>query len=105
MSAAEVAKETFWHKKLVRDIDVQKGLERIIVIGDSQGSLKANLSPVSHRRAKRIDERRHFIRDEVKKGSIKFARCDTDEMITDFLTKGAPRQKQEFCSKGVGLAD
>ena len=48
-----------------------------------------------HGRAKHIDIKFHFIRDQVSRGAIKLEYCPTDQMIADILTKGLTREA--FC--------
>eukprot|EP00172_Hildenbrandia_rubra_P000619 Plantae.Rhodophyta-Hildenbrandia_rubra.ctg13334.p1 GENE.Plantae.Rhodophyta-Hildenbrandia_rubra.ctg13334~~Plantae.Rhodophyta-Hildenbrandia_rubra.ctg13334.p1 ORF type:complete len:268 (+),score=34.54 Plantae.Rhodophyta-Hildenbrandia_rubra.ctg13334:365-1168(+) len=105
MAAAEVGKEVIWLKKLLKDLKASMESGCIVINWDNQGSLKLIKSPVDHRRAKHIDVRFHFIRNEEMKGSMEFICCSAEDMIADSLTKAAPCQKQEKCSEGMGLRD
>ena len=60
-------------------------------------------NPVNHGRAKHIDIKYHFIRDEVAKGTVRIKYLPTDEMLADALTKGLAGPKHGELTKKMGL--
>ena len=65
------------------------------ILEDNQSSIAMARNPQFHGRAKHIDIRHHFIREEVKIGTIELEYCPTHEMVADMLTKGLAQQR--FC--------
>ncbi|XP_019257707.1 PREDICTED: uncharacterized protein LOC109235918 [Nicotiana attenuata] len=47
-------------------------------------------------RSKHIDIRHHFIRELVAKGLIELKHCNTEEQVTDILTKALPPAKHNY---------
>ena len=52
-------------------------------------------NPQFHGRAKHIDIKHHFVREQVSNGTIELKYCSTHEMVADMLTKGLAQQ--QFC--------
>ena len=50
-------------------------------------------NPQLHGRAKHIDIKYHFIREQVNSGTIELKYCQSEKMIADILTKGLPREQ------------
>ena len=64
-----------------------------MILEDNQSAISMSKNPQFHGRTKHIEIKYHFIREQVKKGSIELKYCPTEEMIADMLTKGLPRDK------------
>ena len=65
-------------------------------------------NPQFHGRAKHIDIKHHFIREQVSQGNVKLEYCPTTEMTADILTKGLSRESfDKLCEKSgvVELTD
>ena len=45
-------------------------------------------NPQNHGRAKHIDIKYHFIREQITSGKIKFEFCKSEEMVANEFTKG-----------------
>lgn len=52
-------------------------------------------NPQFHGRAKHIDIRHHFVREQVANGTIKLDYCSTTDMTADIMTKGLARD--QYC--------
>ena len=65
------------------------------IFEDNQSTIAMAKNPQFHGRAKHIDIRHHFVREQVSDGTIKLTYCPTGEMVADMLTKGLPQQP--FC--------
>ena len=105
VAAAEVCKEVIWYRKLLKELDTEQVSGCITVNYDSQSCIKLIKNPVFYKRSKHIDVRYHFVREKVQEGSLKFAYCNTKDMVADALTKVVPFPKQVLCVVGMGPAD
>jgi len=102
---SEAAKEAKWHQLLLNELKCNESDVRPTLIhGDNTGALSLAENPEHHNRAKHIDIRQHYIRQEVENGSITLAYIPTDKMVADGLTKPLPGSKhQEFITQlGLG---
>ena len=72
---------------------------------DNKSAICLAKNPQFHGRSKHIDIRYHFIRDEIKKGTIEVKYCKTEDMIADMLTKALYRLKFENFRDMAGVRD
>ena len=85
---SETAKEAKWHQNLLDQLGYTgSDVHPVTLFGDNTGALSLAENPEHHRRAKHIDIRQHFIRQEVQNGSIQLAYVPTSKMAADGLTK------------------
>ncbi|GKE17159.1 retrovirus-related pol polyprotein from transposon TNT 1-94, partial [Tanacetum coccineum] len=74
-------------------------------LGDKLVSCAISLccNNVQHSRAKHIDIRHHFIREEVEKCVVELYLVATDYRLTDIFTKALPRERFEFLLPRLGM--
>ena len=70
---------------------------------DNQSALQVAKNLEHHGRMKHLDLRYYWLRDEVKKGSIRLEHIRTDEMPADLLTKSLQRIKVQRFAEMMGL--
>ena len=102
MALTIAVKESFWLKGILRDFGIKQ--EAVAIGCDNNSALCLAKHQVYHERSKHIDERLHFIREEIEKGMVKVFKKDTAENPTDMLTKPLPKAKLELCMKLVNLS-
>ena len=66
-----------------------------IIYEDNQSAIAMTKNPQFHGRAKRIDIKYHFLREQVNAGNVKLQYCPTNEMTADMFTK--PLSREQFC--------
>ena len=93
LSAA--VQEGLYLTQLINDIKVGINQNSILIFEDNQGTIALSKNPVNRSRAKHIDIKYHFIRDEVNKGKVVLEYCPTGEMVADVMTKPTTRCKME----------
>lgn len=94
MSAA--AQESVWLRQLISELtNSLLGINPVLIYEDNQAAIAMARNPQFHGRAKHIEIKHHFIRDQVARGTIKLEYCPTSQMIADILTKGLSRDS--FC--------
>ena len=67
----------------------------MLIYEDNQSAIAMTKNPKFHGRAKHIDIKHHFIRQQVAQGTIMFEYCPTVKMVANILTKGLSRET--FC--------
>ena len=103
MSLAACTQEGKFLKSLINDM-LGKSLDDLTLYCDNQGSLELAKNPVHHQRSKHIDIRYHFVRDEVKLGSVKLMYVPSEQNIADIFTKPINSVKtQKFRSLLMGM--
>lgn len=86
MALASAAQEAVWIRQLLSSLR-HKSIATVI-FEDNQSAICMAKNPQFHGRAKHIDIKFHFVREQVSKGIIKLEYCKTEDMIADMLTKG-----------------
>ena len=92
MALASAAQEAIWMQQLVGDME-NKSTSPIMIYEDNQSAICMTKNPQFHGRAKHIDIKFHFIREQVEKGTVNLKYCPSEEMIADMLTKGLSKDK------------
>ncbi len=73
------------------------------IMEDNQSSIAMAKNPQFHERAKHIDIRHHFVREQVASETVKLEYCPTHEMVADMLTKRLAQQRFCLLRKKAGL--
>ena len=60
---------------------------------------------MNHERSKHIDVRFHFIRDHVKKGSVKLVHVASQDQVADIFTKLLLKVLFDKYKKMIGMMD
>ena len=102
IASSNATREAIWLRTLLSELDFPQ-VTATIIHSDSAGSIALSNNPVSHSRAKHIDIRYHFIRDQIDRGNIKLEYVSTKDMIADILTKALPRDAFEKCREKLGV--
>ena len=74
-----------------------------MVGADNQGAIKIACNDVVNERSKHIEARYNFLRDHVKKGTVKLPYVEMAKMVADVMTKLLERQKNNFFREAMGL--
>ena len=73
------------------------------ILEDNQSSIAMARNPQFHGRAKHIDIKHHFVREQVSNGSIELQYCPTNDMLADILTKGLAQQQYSILRERAGI--
>lgn len=94
MALSCAAQESIWMRRLNSELgNPPQG--PTIILEDNQSAIAMAKNPQFHGRAKHIDIRHHFVREQVSDGTIELKYCPTREMVADILTKGLAQE--QFC--------
>ena len=96
VAMASAAQESVWLRQLITELTDSSATESpTLIYVDNQSAIAMTRNPQFHGRAKHIDIKNHFIREQVAQGTIILEYCPTTEMVADILTKGLSRES--FC--------
>ncbi len=101
IAASEVAKEGFWFKKFIAELDVMSS-DAITLHCDNNGAIALAKEPRSHQKSKHIERRFHLIRDYVEKKYVEVQRVDSADNVADPFTKQLSHQKTEVHLEKMG---
>ena len=104
IALAEAAKEAIWLKRFLEEL-LSTTLVALEIHEDNHSAGILAEHPSYHPRTKHIDVRWHYIRERVGAGELKIRLTPSALMVADFLTKGVPVAKHEWCAKEMGLTD
>lgn len=99
ISMADLSREILFLRAILEELLGTIG--KVPISSDSQSAISLTVNEMVNRRTKHIDMRHHLCRDLVQKGIIEFRFCPGTDNIADVMTKPLPRQKHEFCVKGI----
>ena len=89
-------------RKLLSDLfDLQ--LDLTCIYCNNQSCVKLLENPMFHDKSKNIEIKYHYIRDMVQRGAMKLQYVETEEQITDVLTKPLARVKFEYFKERLGV--
>ena len=94
VALSSATQESVWLRRLFADLGIPP--EGPTVINeDNQSTIAMTKNPQYHGRAKHIDIKHHFIKEQVSEGAIVLKYCPSEEMTADILTKSL--SKEPFC--------
>ncbi len=102
MALASATQEAVWMRKLLTDLQT-KTEKPTVIFEDNQSAIFMAKNPQYHGRAKHIDIKYHFIRDQIANGVINLKYCNTDDMVADMFTKGLSGEQFKKLRQLAGL--
>ena len=96
VAMASAAQESVWLRQLIIKLTDSSTVDSpTLMYEDNQSAIAMTKNPQFHGRAKHIDIKHHFIREQVTQGTITLKYCPTIEMVANIFTKGLSRET--FC--------
>nr|GEU83638.1 putative reverse transcriptase, RNA-dependent DNA polymerase [Tanacetum cinerariifolium] len=90
-----------WYSKKQKSIAISSTEAEYITLSRSAIALCCN--NVQHSRAKHIDVRYHFIKEQVENGIVELYFFRTEYQLTDIVTKPLPRETFNFLIEKIGM--
>ena len=87
MAVASAVQEAVWLQHLVSDLN-QTSVEPTVIYVDNQSTICMAKNLLYHRRAKYVEIKFHFIREQVAIRVIQLQFRQSKDMVADVLTKG-----------------
>ena len=79
-------------RQVLSDLGIKQTVATL-VFEDNQSAICMSKNPQFHGRAKHVDVKYHFVREQVTKRNIELKYCRTEDMIADMFTKGLSHAK------------
>jgi len=86
MALCSATQEAMWLRMILLDFDHHFN-ESITIYEDNESCIAYTKNPTQYKRTKHIDQRYHFVKDEVILGNIKIQKIPTADNLADILTK------------------
>ena len=102
VALSTAVQECIWMQRLLSDLGNPPDGPTTI-LEDNQSSIAMARNPQFHGRAKHIDIKHHFVREQVTNGSIELQYCPTNDMLADILTKGLAQQQYSILRERAGI--
>ena len=104
MALANAAQEAVWIRRLLNEFknDTNKPIK---MYEDNQSTIHMSHNPRFHGRAKHIDIKYHYIREQISNKNIVLEYCKSEDMIADILTKGLGKLKFEKLRNMLGMRE
>ncbi|KAE8995982.1 hypothetical protein PR002_g19461 [Phytophthora rubi] len=104
MALSLCVQEVLWTRAMLTDMGT---LQRnaTTIWEDNQGAIALAQNAGYHARTKHVDIRHHFIRENVKRGTVKVEYVDTKNQLADILTKALGTKTLKFLRDGNGIKE
>jgi hypothetical protein len=93
-----------WLRKLLCELKLPHP-EATAIRVDNKSAIELAKNPVHHERSKHIDVRFHFIREQVKEGSVRMSHVASRDQMADIFTKPLPTALFENYKMMIGMKD
>ena len=105
MALASATQEAIWLRQLLSFIYKETDIlsKSTIIHEDNQSSICMVKNHQFHGRAKHIDIRYHFVREQTLLGSIELNYCKSNEMIADIFTKSLSAGQFKYLRSLLGM--
>ena len=86
MALCAATEEAMWLRMILTDVD-RRFSESITIFEDNESCIAYTKNPTQYKRTKHIDQKYHFVKDEVLLGTIKIEKISTKDNLADIFTK------------------
>ena len=100
IASSAAIQESKFLTQLLNKIDVEK-VEPVTLFVDNQSTIAFAKDPIRNQRTKHIDIKYHFIRSEIKNGSIAMNYVPSEENMADVFTKPMTKRKSSTLLKNI----
>jgi hypothetical protein len=98
--------EAIWLKRILLELGLSEDNKGpIVIFEDNQSCIAFTKDPKNHSRAKHIDTKLHFVREQIVLNSVDVRYCPTKLMLADVLTKPIPAPQFYLLLNLVGMRD
>nr|GEU37957.1 retrovirus-related Pol polyprotein from transposon TNT 1-94 [Tanacetum cinerariifolium] len=101
VSLSACCAQVLWMRTQLTDYGFH--FNKILIYYDSKSAIAISCKPVQHSRTKHIAVCYHFIKEHVKKGTIKLYFVKTDYLLADIFTKALPADRFNYLVRRLGM--
>ncbi|KAK2442749.1 putative mitochondrial protein [Trifolium repens] len=102
IAAASCACQAVWMRRILDKLGYPQD-KRTLILCDNSSTIKLSKNPVMHGKSKHIDIRFHFLRDLVKEGIVELQHCNTQDQVSDIMTKPLKREAFQKLRNKMGV--
>ena len=102
MALSSAAQEAIWMSQLLSELQ-REPVKCVTIYEDNQSAICLSKNPQFHGRSKHIAIKYHFIRDNVKNGTVDIEYCRSEDMIADIMTKGVYGERFKKLRRLIGV--
>lgn len=98
VAVSEGTKELIWLRCLLNELTETNYIPTLLVDNVWSriiGAIKLAENPEFHKRTKHVEVKYHFVREKYQENAIRIEHANTEDMITNIMTKPLGRQKYE----------
>ncbi|KAI4387770.1 hypothetical protein MLD38_000175 [Melastoma candidum] len=92
-----------WMRQQLEDYDLH--FNNIPIMCDNTSAINLSQNHVYHSRSKHIELRYHFLRDHIQSGRIDIQYVNTEQQLTDILTKPLDKKMFEYLRNELGICN
>ncbi|XP_073831868.1 uncharacterized protein [Musca autumnalis] len=96
--------EAIWLKGLLEDLDAIRQDQPVTIFEDNRGCI-GMASNKESKRAKHIDIKHHFVRDNVAVGKIELKSINSKDQLADTFTKATDQKRFNQLTELIGISD
>ncbi|GJU49555.1 hypothetical protein Tco_1219110 [Tanacetum coccineum] len=93
--------QILWMRSQLTDYGFK--FNKILLYYDNKSAIALCCNNVQHSRAKHIDIRYHFIKEQVENGIVELYFIRTEYQLADIITKPLPRERFNFLIDKLGM--
>ena len=105
MALANACQEAIWLKRMFESLMNTKRDTPVRIYEDNQSAICMSKNPQCHGRAKHINIKFHFVREQVNNEKIELVYCPTDLMKADMFTKNLNGPKFKELRSLIGMVE
>ena len=105
VALSSATQEAIWLQKLLHEIRFTQEEDPIIIYEDNQSAIALAKASKHHVKAKHIDIKYHYIRDQIKEKKVTVIYCPSQDMIADLFTKGLASEQFVKLRFMLGMRD
>lgn len=102
IAASTATREIVWMRRLLSDI-AHPCVRATRLFIDNQSTIRLIKNPEFHKRTKHVEVQYHYVREQLKNGTIDPQYVCSNEQLADIFTKPLPKEIFRKLSQGLGL--
>ena len=104
IAMSTATQEAIWLRQLIAEIS-NSSKSPTLMFEDNQSAIAMARNPQFHGRAKHIEIKHHYVREQLSKGTVTLQYCPSHDMVADILTKGLGNDSFSKLRRKSGVMD
>ena len=104
IAMSTATQEAIWLRQLIAEVS-NSSKSPTLMFEDNQSAIAMARNPQFHGRAKHIEIKHHYVREQLSKGTVTLQYCPSHDMVADILTKGLGNASFSKLRRKSGVMD